>query len=576
MVRWKKSEVKQSILQQGLHLAVLGKFSYGKPVIQELRKAIPNVSLKGRVHDEGKDQGKESEVLVSTDAIGTTANSTKVLASGKVVAKPNTNHAKQEWMQARKNKYQRDKRGYIIEENQGKEVNKGKGKAKFEEIATKTKFNALEVEEVQNPILQITEGKGEDHNNGRKGVQTESQHKKVQEKLTDGKGEKLNLNPNASGNGTIENELKRVKKEAVENVLENSPNPNESLKGGHELVRSTAPMEERVNKESTIVWVHRRFGANKEELRQLNVPTNHSCQDISSQTYGDSGQGEEGNEVNSVKLLWNAEVEAMDDQKGAMKAMEDKEKRDSSQVKKTGKTVDSTVNPSGTQTRVDCNLSSMNSNLEKPIGGDRGALKEAGNQDGSGQGSLSKKKGNGTVNPSKTVEILAFVDGVPVYCLEKGLDDNVPTEVRKEKVCQEQQTDHGNVPDPNGAVKTGCCATVTPDLALPVAYASGIGSPMQIHIIEPLRSPNQVFHDIITHKELTDDIQHNLIVQQRQFEVEEEDESAAENCKAVAKEGGLSATSAARIGRKGKKNQSKETQAPTRILPKRAASTATR
>ncbi|OIS96088.1 hypothetical protein A4A49_10501 [Nicotiana attenuata] len=560
MVRWKKSEVKQSIIQQGWHLAVLGKFSYGKPVIQELRKAIPiQCELKGSC-SVGKDQGKESEVVISTDAVGTAANSTKVLASGKVVGKPNTNHAKQEWMQARKNKYQRDKREYIIEENQGKEVNKGKGKAKFEEIATKNKFNALEVEEVQNPPLQITEGKGEDHNKGKKVVQVESQHKKVQEKLTEGKGE-WNPNPNATGNGTVENELKRVKKEAVEKVLENSPNPtpNGSLKGG--LVSSTAPMEERVNKVSTIEWVHRRFGANKEELRQLNVPTNHSCQDIPYQTYGDSGKGEEGNEVNSVKLLWSEEVEAMDDQKGAMKAMEDKEKRDNIQVKKTGKTVDATVNPSGTQTRVDCNSSSMNPNFGKPIGGDKGALKEAGNQDGSVQGSLSKKKGNGTVNPSKTGEILAFVDGVPIYCLEKGLDDNVPTEVRKETVCQVQQTDHGKVPDSNGTVKSGYCATVYPDLGsvyalqfklmqdnlgnmerntdhpgaaitpyepaeqaiaskeigeletLPVAYTSGTGSPMQIQINVPLRSPNQVLHDIITHKELTDHIQNNLIDQ---------------------------------------------------------------
>ncbi|OIT05238.1 hypothetical protein A4A49_65316 [Nicotiana attenuata] len=48
MVRWKTLEVKQSIMQQGLHLEGLGKFSYGKPAIQELRKAIPiQCELKG-------------------------------------------------------------------------------------------------------------------------------------------------------------------------------------------------------------------------------------------------------------------------------------------------------------------------------------------------------------------------------------------------------------------------------------------------------------------------------------------------------------------------------------------------
>ncbi|XP_075083562.1 uncharacterized protein LOC142167296 [Nicotiana tabacum] len=41
IVKWKKQEVKQSIVQQGLLLAVLGKVSYGKPVISELRKVIP-------------------------------------------------------------------------------------------------------------------------------------------------------------------------------------------------------------------------------------------------------------------------------------------------------------------------------------------------------------------------------------------------------------------------------------------------------------------------------------------------------------------------------------------------------
>lgn len=48
--------------------------------------------------------------------------------------------------------------------------------------------------------------------------------------------------------------------------------------------------------------MHRRFGTSKEELMQLNVTTNHSCQDIPSQTYGDSGQQEECNEVNSAKV----------------------------------------------------------------------------------------------------------------------------------------------------------------------------------------------------------------------------------------------------------------------------------
>lgn len=207
-----------------------------------------------------------------------------------------------------------------------------------------------------------------------------------------------------------------------------------------------------------------------------------------------------------------------------------------------------------------------------------------------------------------------------MYALEKGLDDNVPNELRKDTVCQEQQTVHGKVPDPNGIVNSGCLATVTPDLGSvyalqfklmqanletmgknleqhgaelipfepaehdivskevreletqPVACASGTGSPMQIQINVPLRTPNQVLHDIITHKELPDDIQNNLIDQQLQYEGEGDDESTAENFKAVSREGDLSPKSAGKSGRKGKKNQPKEPSQPTRILPRRAAS----
>ncbi|XP_019240366.1 PREDICTED: uncharacterized protein LOC109220355 [Nicotiana attenuata] len=149
--------------------------------------------LHKRFDEDVEDQGKEKTIVVSTEAIGTAANSTKVLSSGKVVGKPATNHAKQEWIQARKNKYQRDNRGHIVDNKQSKEADKGKGKAKLEEVVIKNKFNALEVEEVYQPILQITEGKGEDHSNA---------------------GE------------SSQQELKRVKKEAVKKLLEDQHNGN--------------------------------------------------------------------------------------------------------------------------------------------------------------------------------------------------------------------------------------------------------------------------------------------------------------------------------------------------------------
>lgn len=44
------------------------------------------------------------------------ATSTKVLISGKLLGKLVTNTMRNEWMQRRKNKYQRDSRGYIIDD----------------------------------------------------------------------------------------------------------------------------------------------------------------------------------------------------------------------------------------------------------------------------------------------------------------------------------------------------------------------------------------------------------------------------------------------------------------------------
>lgn len=104
-----------------------------------------------------KDQGNDK--ITGQEVIGTIADTTKVLASGKVVGKIITNPTGQEWMQERKNKYQRDTRGYIIDNIKEKEANNGKGKAKVEAVTTNNKFHALEVEENDQPILSITEGK---------------------------------------------------------------------------------------------------------------------------------------------------------------------------------------------------------------------------------------------------------------------------------------------------------------------------------------------------------------------------------------------------------------------------------
>ncbi|OIT08875.1 hypothetical protein A4A49_44670, partial [Nicotiana attenuata] len=158
---------------------------------QLLQSSELHRNFRGHVNDQVKDQA----VLVSTDVVGTAAASTKVLSSGKVLGNPTANHAKQEWMQTRRNKYQRDRRGYIIEEVKEKGDNKGKGKINEGTVVSNNKFRALEVEdatleveEITEPILTIEEGKVE--NNGKnKG--------KEQEKLNTNKA-KGSPNPSAN------------------------------------------------------------------------------------------------------------------------------------------------------------------------------------------------------------------------------------------------------------------------------------------------------------------------------------------------------------------------------------------
>lgn len=103
-----------------------------------------------------EDQSNGKELL------GTAANSTKVLTSGKVLGKPITNTAKQEWIQRRQNKYQKDKRGHMIEATKSQAVDKLNEKNNDEIVVTRKKFDSLEVEEIENPTLMITDGKGDE------------------------------------------------------------------------------------------------------------------------------------------------------------------------------------------------------------------------------------------------------------------------------------------------------------------------------------------------------------------------------------------------------------------------------
>lgn len=132
-----------------------------------------------------------------------------------------------------------------------------------------------------------------------------------------------------------------------------------------------------VNKEYTIDWVHRRFDTSKEELRQLNVTINHSCQEIPSQTYPESGKLEDLDKVNSTKGLWSDAVKIEDDQLDKTKTIGSKVNVDNNQLQKVGSGEVATVNPNPTKIRVEGNLSSTIKQAQPVIEGDRGTSRES-------------------------------------------------------------------------------------------------------------------------------------------------------------------------------------------------------
>ncbi|OIT36101.1 hypothetical protein A4A49_10446, partial [Nicotiana attenuata] len=361
----------------------------------------------------------------------------------------------------------------------GKEADKGKGKAKLDEVATKNKFNALEVEEAHQPILQITKGKGEDLSNGKKKEHRENQSKKGYEKKKEGNTGASRPNPNSGVRvGKDANtkpvgednqqELKRVKKEAVEKVLKDQHNRN--LAKANPILPSDQSTDEKTNKESTIDWVHRIFGTSKEELRQLNVTTNQSCQDMSSQTYADSGQLENLDEINSRKAGGSDAIEVEDDKIGTTKT--------------TG--VRDNCPPGDRMATPGLKPGSPGIRLAMPglkpgTPGVRLATL------GLVLGSLDEASIVSTI-PSATGKILAYVDSVSVYALENKLDDNM--KVRDDTVGSENNSEnndeHTIVPRASGEIEE-----------VPMEY--GTDQIMQLQLTVPLKTLLQHLHDLVTH-----------------------------------------------------------------------------
>ncbi|OIT26539.1 hypothetical protein A4A49_24368 [Nicotiana attenuata] len=402
-------------------------------------------------------------------------------------------------MQARKNKYQRDKRGYIIEEIKEKDNNKGKGKMNEYTVVSNNKFRALQVEEEAEPIMQIKDGDVHDQNS------KENIKEKVQENNSNTRGTSPNPTDNGIGKGMMYKEggkvslnkedfdARKLKKEAVEMV-------NKVRESGN--ISSATRNDAEAKKEQTIDWK------------------------------------EDTNEVNSVRIVWSDEIEVMENQKSKEHGIESNAKENNDgQI--SGVMEDATVNPSDCQIRFEDKSSYMEKQVEIQAGKDQGVTKGVGKQGTSAQQVVNEEKANGTVNPSKTGEILAFVDGVPIYSVEKEPAGDVSNEVLKDTGCLEDESVHGKGVDHNAIVKPGGSATVNPNLgsvyelqfkmmkeklgdmekisnaqqvaltpyesaeqaivardqgeldSLPVACASGTGSPMQIQVNMPLRTPNQ-------------------------------------------------------------------------------------
>lgn len=77
---------------------------------------------------------------------------------------------------------------------------------------------------------------------------------------------------------------------------------------------------------------------------------------------------------------------------------------------------------------------------------------------------MDKKLSNGTVNPKKSGEILATVDGIPVHSLRSEQVEDVNMEELNETMVSDHQTVDEKGSDTNGTVKPGQSITVIPGL----------------------------------------------------------------------------------------------------------------
>ncbi|OIT39561.1 hypothetical protein A4A49_05763 [Nicotiana attenuata] len=278
------------------------------------------------------------------ELVGTAADATKVLSSGKVLRKPLPDPAKQKWIQWRQSRYSRDKRGHIIEALKDQEADELKGKNKEEKVVTKNKFDAVEVEEIKQPALTITDGKENSNDKVKEKMRPEKESQKAKKKkqLENTQISRSYPKKNRSNNVTVlkqgEEEDRRIKKEVVLQVVngekkkankEDSLNPNST-------VRASPREKENQN-------------ANKEKLPNTN----------DTRIDEESARNEENQEGGIGRSLWSDDVDNTEVRIGANISPTTKQKISNMQEQLSG-TVDTgaTVNPSVLKPRLEGSLSS--------------------------------------------------------------------------------------------------------------------------------------------------------------------------------------------------------------------------
>ncbi|OIT00903.1 hypothetical protein A4A49_23935 [Nicotiana attenuata] len=308
-----------------------------KEEVQKQRVSLEHIRTDLMIADplmKGGDQGKEKNIIVQSDVVGTAAASTKILTSGKILGKPVPNATRNEWMQRRKNKYQSDSRCYIIKEagngdvansQELKEMNGEELTGKSDDVG---KEKSIARVQTSNMFELLEKCKVEVH----KQIKKEEVDKVLNKEKVEAKA-----NPTRTRKGT-------PNKAGMQNPTNQMPSPSDVRIG----------IEEANKKESTIEWVHRRFGTSKEELREMNVTLNHSCHEIPSQTYDDSKGNEANIEASSGRMLWSDEAEIMEVGKTTNNSTKSKEER-GIMLEKVAATITplSTVNPIISETRVE-------------------------------------------------------------------------------------------------------------------------------------------------------------------------------------------------------------------------------